>query len=66
MAVLDLVELAREYAGLWVAMDPETNAVVASGTSARIVLLDAKQAGVVDPLVIQVGDDYGALASWLG
>jgi len=55
MAVLDLVELSREYTGLWVAMDPETNAVVASGTSARIAMSGAKQAGVVEPLVIQVG-----------
>ncbi|MBI4169915.1 MAG: hypothetical protein HY510_08265 [Acidobacteria bacterium] len=56
----DFVELAKAYAGQWVAIDPDTNRVVASGSTAMQVFELAKQAGVSDPIITGVSDDYGA------
>jgi hypothetical protein len=58
----DLVALARDYAGKWVAIDPDNRSVVASGTSAKEVLDSAESQGVPVPLVIHVAKDYGELA----
>jgi hypothetical protein len=60
----DLVALAQEYAGRWVALDPEDGAVLASGESAKDVFEAAKAEGVELPLVLYVRDDYGQLAPW--
>lgn len=56
----DFVELAKRYAGQWVAIDPATNQVVASGATAKEALDLAIQAGVNDPIMTGVSDDYGA------
>ena len=62
---LDLVALARDFVGKWVALHPETRDVVAAGESAKAVLKEAEGAGVLQPLILQVSDDYGGLAPWL-
>lgn len=62
MAPVDLVELAPRYAGRWVALDPESGAVLASGDSAKEALDGAESEGEKMPLVIRVLDDYGQLA----
>jgi hypothetical protein len=64
-AKLDLVDLARDYAGKWVAIDPETRGVLAAGDSATEVYDAAGNAGVECPLILEVLDNYGNLAPWL-
>ena len=54
MAPVDLMTLATEYAGRWVAIDPENGGVLASGASAKEVLDAAKAAGASIPLVMKV------------
>ena len=56
----DFVEIARKYAGQWVAIDPATHEVVASGSTAKEAFELARQAGVDDPIITGVSDDYGA------
>ena len=56
----DFVELAKKYAGQWVAIDPSTQAVVACGPTAKEAFELAMQAGVDDPIITGVSDDYGA------
>ena len=60
----DFVKLAKEYAGKWVAIDPDTQAVVSSGSSASEVLSGAQRAGVAQPIVLNVVADYGAYVTW--
>lgn len=62
MAQIDLVALAPNYAGRWVALDPESGDVLASGDSAKEVVDAAEVAGSEMPLVLRVMDDYGQLA----
>jgi len=57
---LDFIALAREYAGKWVAMRPDTYEVIASGSSAEEVLAAAEQAGVEEPLITDVVESYGS------
>ena len=56
----DFVELAKKYAGQWVAIHPATHEVVASGSTAKEAFELARQAGVEDPIITSVSDDYGA------
>ena len=55
----DFVELADRYAGEWVALDPDTREIIAHGPSGVEVFRSAKRAGVEEPLVMQIVDDYG-------
>jgi hypothetical protein len=57
---LDVIALARKYAGKWVAMRPDTYEVIASGTSAEEVLAAAERAGVEEPLIADVVESYGS------
>lgn len=61
----DFIELSKRYHGKWVALDPETQAVVAVGTSAIEVYEASKSAGVEQPLITKISDDYGAYVPWL-
>jgi hypothetical protein len=58
------MKLAKEFAGKWVAIDPATQEVVCSGTSASEVLSGAHKAGVAQPIVLNVVADYGAYVTW--
>lgn len=62
MVPVDLVALAPDYAGRWVALDPESGEVLASGDSAREVMDAAEATGTELPVVIKVLDDYGPFA----
>ncbi len=57
---LDVIALARKYAGKWVAIRPDTYEVIASGTSAEEVLAAAERAGVEEPLIADVVESYGS------
>ena len=59
---MDLIRLARDYAGKWVALDPDGGAVLASGESARVVFEAAQKVGIQSPMVLWVLDNYGGLA----
>jgi len=61
----DFIALAKSHPGQWVAIDPDTGKVVASGSSAAAVFESATQAGVSDPIITGVSDDYGAYVSCL-
>jgi len=56
---VDFVQLSREYSGRWVAIDPATGEVLASGTSAVEVYAKATEAGVQEPFITHVVDNYG-------
>ena len=59
---MDMISLASEYAGKWVALDPDGNTVLASGESASVVYRAAQGVGVQSPMVLWVLDNYGGLA----
>lgn len=56
---VDFVRLSQQYSGRWVAIDPATGEVVASGGSAVEVYAEATKAGLEEPLVTHVVDSYG-------
>ena len=58
---IDLIGLPRTYLGKWVALDPEDQRVVASGATAAEVYDAASKAGIAEPLITKVIDNYGAL-----
>jgi len=57
---IDFLWLSKTYAGKWVALDPDTSEVIASGSSAQEVLDKANQAGVKEPVITDVVEDYSA------
>jgi predicted RNase H-like HicB family nuclease len=57
---VDFVKLSREYAGKWVALDPDTNDVIAVGSSAQEVLDKASELGIEEPVITDVVEDYSA------
>jgi len=61
----DFAALAEEFAGKWVALDPESGDVVAYGDSALSVLEAASAKGVKEPIINRIFDNYGAFAPWL-
>jgi hypothetical protein len=61
-ASVDFESLAKEYAGRWVAIHPETGAVLAAGASAPEVYEAAVAQGVDCPLVNLIVDDYSIYA----
>jgi len=60
----DLVELAKEHAGRWVALNPRTHEVIASADSPKQVADVAEAEGIECPLVFHVSRDYGHLVPW--
>ena len=56
----DFVALAKKYLGKWVAINPDTQDVVAAGDSASEVFGVAIRKGVSEPLIVFVANDYGA------
>ncbi len=62
---VDFIKLAERYAGKWVALDPHTDEVVASGDTPSEVLSAAADAGVAEPFITRVVDDYGAFVTCL-
>ena len=59
---IDLIGLAKDFLGRWVALHPENRSVVAVGASAKEVLDAATAAGVDCPVILLVTDEYGSLA----
>jgi len=57
---LDFIQLAKKYAGKWVALRPDTYEVICAGSSAEEVLEDAARAGVDEPLITDVVASYGS------
>jgi len=57
---VDFSELAKHYAGRWVALDPETHAVVSVGDDAEQVLIAANEKGVDEPFITYVVENYTA------
>src|SRR5436309_1280001 len=48
---IDFVKLSQQYSGRWVAIDPATGRVIASGESAVDVHAEATKSGIQEPLV---------------
>jgi hypothetical protein len=59
---MDMIRLEKDYAGKWVALDPDGDTVMASGESASIVYQAAQRIGIQSPMVLWVLDNYGGLA----
>jgi hypothetical protein len=57
---LDFVELAKKYAGKWVALRPGTYEVITVGDTAEEVLEQAAKAGVEEPFITDVVESYGS------
>jgi hypothetical protein len=62
---VDYSSLSRDYAGQWVALDPESGRVWAAGASATEVFERSRDQGIESPFVTFVVDDYGVFAPWL-
>ena len=56
---VDFLKLAKEFAGRWVALHPDTRELVAVGQSAKEVLDSALEKGVEEPVITRIADDYG-------
>ena len=59
---VNLVELSKSFLGQWVALDPDSHAVLASGRSAKAVLEAAEEKGAECPLLLFVSNEYGTYA----
>ena len=58
--VYDLSETLKKYSNVWLALDPTTMRVVASGKKTESVLSAAKRSGVSHPVLTRAPKDYGA------
>ena len=61
----DFVELSKDFAGQWIAIDPKKHIVVAKGESAKEVYSQALRKGVEEPLVTRMLASYGYMAPCL-
>lgn len=61
----DFVELAKSFAGQWIALDPDSHAVLAQGNTATEVYTAAIRQGIKEPLVTRVMESYGYMAPCL-
>lgn len=61
----DFVALSERFSGKWVAIDPVTREVIASGSAAKEVAERAREKNIEEPLILKVSDDYGSYISWL-
>ena len=57
---VDFVKLSKAYAGKWVALHPDTNEIIAVGSSAQEVLDKASEKGIEEPVITDVVEDYSA------
>ena len=55
---MSLQELIKHYGGKWVAVKPNTNLVVTSGTNAKAVFNKAKEKGISLPTLFKVPTKY--------
>jgi hypothetical protein len=62
---VDFSELAKRYAGRWVALDPDTYVVVSVGESAEEVLDEANRKGLDEPIITHVVENYAAFVPCL-
>ena len=62
---VDFSELARHYAGRWVALNPDTYDVVSFGDDAEKVLAEANEKGLDEPLITFVVENYAAFVPCL-
>ncbi len=51
---IDLSQIVRNYAGLWVGLKKDTKIVVASGATIKEVVGKSKEKGVKDPVLFRV------------
>ncbi len=62
---VDFSELAKRFAGRWVALDPDTYVVVTVGDSAEEVLDEANKKGLDEPIITHVVENYAAFVPCL-
>ncbi len=55
----DLSKILDRYSSQWVALEPETNKVVASGVQPKAVLDEARASGTKHPILTRVPKNYG-------
>lgn len=63
---IDLSATLKKYSSSWLALEPDTMKVVASHKDAKIVLAQARVAGVAHPLLTRAPKDYGTYILLLG
>ena len=60
---VDFAMLSKEYPGRWVAVHPDTGAVLCDGASPKEVLQAMTSIPVADPIILKVEDHYGAFVT---
>ena len=57
--VVDLSKILKGYSSKWVALVSDSNKVVATGNSPKVVIEKARRMGVDTPVLTRVPKDYG-------
>lgn len=55
----DLSKILREYSNTWLALNPDSMKVVATGKEPKTALEKARKQGIEDPILTKAPKDYG-------
>lgn len=58
--IVDLSKILKNYSNIWIALDPTSQKVVATGNKPKSVLADAREKGTSEPILTRAPKDYGA------
>lgn len=57
---VDLSKVLKNYSNIWLALDPDSLKVVATGQKPKNVLIKARSKGVENPVLTKAPKNYGA------
>lgn len=58
--VFDLSKTLKNYSNVWLALDPRSLKVIASGKKPKNVLTEAREKGIMQPVLTRAPQDYSA------
>lgn len=56
---VDLSKILRDYSNVWLALNPSSMKVVATGKEPKTALEKARKKGIDDPILTKAPRDYG-------
>lgn len=59
VSTIDLSKILKNYSNLWLALEPNSLQVVATGKKPSMVLRTARQKGIFHPVLTKAPKDYG-------
>lgn len=56
----DLSKTLKDYSNIWLALDPDSMKVIATGKEPKIAISKARKNGIKNPVITRAPKNYGA------